>query len=183
MSHEIKKMPALFGVMGEFSSVKKLQHAAEAASKAGFSVMDAYSPFPIEGLAELMGKKRTRLPRLVFIGGVTGLITGLALQIFTTVVDYPMNIGGRPLLSLPSFVPVSYELTILLASLSAAIGMLVINGFPEPHHPLFNVKDFEKASRDGFFLCIESGDPKFDASQVGQFLKGAGAEKVYDVPN
>jgi len=174
--------PPLHGVMAKFNSPADLVEAANQARLAGYKVMDGYSPFPVEHLNEAMGRKNTRLPLLVLLGGIAGALTGYGLQYYTMVIAYPMNIGGRPLHSWPSFIPVSYELTILFASFTAALGMLAINGFPQPYHPVFNVEAFAAASDDKFFLCIESTDPKFDAVRTTEFLKGLKPEGVYEVP-
>lgn len=171
-----------FGILGEFKSPEALIHAAEKFRDAGFKKMDGYSPFPIEPLTEALGVAPTRLPRLVLAGGITGLLTGLSLQVYTTVIDYPINIGARPLFSLPSFVPPMYELTILFAAFSAAFGMLLLNGFPQPYHPVFNVQRFrETASVDGFFLIVEATDPAFNEARIRQLFTEVHAEGVYDV--
>ena len=132
--------------------------------------MDAYSPFPIEGLSEAIGFRKTRLPQIVLAGGIIGCIGGFALQYFTSVIDYPINIGGRPLFSWPAFVPITFECTILLAAFATVLGLLGLNGLPEPYHPVFNVSRFALATRDRFFLVIESKDPKFDRDKTWRFL-------------
>lgn len=180
--HHAATAPKSFGIMGEFQSPEALIAGAQVFRDAGLTHVDGYSPFPIDGLIEAMGKKHTKLPFLVLMGGITGLCTGLGLQIWTTAIDYPINIGARPLVSVPSFIPVSYELTILLAALTSAFAMIALNGLPRPYHPVFNVERFAKAgSVDGFFLCVESTDPKFDAAQIRQLFAQAKAEGVYDV--
>jgi hypothetical protein len=182
MHHGATTAPKAWGIMGEFKSPEALIAGAKVFRDAGLTHMDGYSPFPVDGLIEAMGRRHTRLPRLVLAGGVTGLLAGLGLQIWTTAIDYPINIGARPLVSVPSFIPIAYELTILLAALTAAFAMIALNGLPLPHHPVFNVERFAKAgSVDGFFLCVESTDPKFDANQVRQLFAQAKAEGVYDV--
>jgi hypothetical protein len=143
--------------------------------------MDAYSPFPIHEMDEAIGIKRTILPFLIFGGGILGAIGGVGLQYFVHVVDYPINVGGRPFLSAPAFIPVTFECTVLLAALTAVVGMLVLNGLPQPYHPIFNAPRFALASRDKFFLAIEATDPKFDHGETTQFLQGLNAREVFDV--
>jgi Protein of unknown function (DUF3341) len=171
----------LYGLMGEFDSPETLLTAARGAFAEGFRKMDAYSPFPVDGLAEALGFRRTLVPLVVLIGGIIGCIGGFFLQYWVSVIDYPINVGGRPLNSWPSFIPVTFELTILLAALSAFFAVLALNGLPMPYHPVFNVDRFELASRSRFFLCIESSDPKFDRDNTRRFLETAGAQGVYEV--
>lgn len=185
MSHAAtapKSPGPLFGMMGEFKTPEALMEAAKVFRDAGITRMDCHSPFPIDGLIEAMGRKHTKLPFLVLCGGITGLCTGLGLQIWTSAINYPINIGARPLVSLPSFIPVSFELTILLASLTSAFSMIALNGLPLPYHPVFNVERFRKAGAvDGFFLCVETEDPNFETAKVRELFAKAKAEGVYDV--
>jgi len=167
--------------MAEFNSAQALVDAAKQAAAAGFTKMEAYSPVPIEELNDIIHRKRTGLPRLVLAGGLTGMATGFALQYWTSAVDYPLNVGGRPFATWPAFVVPSYELTILFAALAAAIGMFALNGLPQPYHPVFNVERFSMASSDTFFLVIESGDPRFDHAATTRFLEEQGPKGVYDV--
>jgi hypothetical protein len=176
-----KSAAPIYGLMAEFDSPEALVAAARSAFTAGFRKMDGYSPFPVEGLAEALGFHRTRVPLIVLIGGITGCLGGFFLQYWASVIDYPINVGGRPLNSWPSFIPVTFELTILIAALSAFLGVLALNGLPMPYHPVFNVDRFELASRNRFFLCIESGDLKFDRDATRKFLEGAGSLGVYEV--
>lgn len=162
--------PLVFGLMAEFHSSTELVEAAEQATKAGYSQYDCYTPFPIEELHEAMPHRRNWLPFLVLMGGLIGGLAGFSLAYFTSTVIYPLNVGGRPFNSWPSFIPITFECTVLLASLTAVIGMLGLNGFPMPYHPVFNEKRFALASRDRFFLCIESTDPKFDLDETWSFL-------------
>ncbi|NIP18513.1 MAG: DUF3341 domain-containing protein, partial [Xanthomonadales bacterium] len=145
--------------MAEFHEPDSLLAGVERAREAGYRKMDAYSPFPIEGLAEALGFRRTRIPLVVFLGGLVGCLGGFFLQYWVSAVDYPLNVGGRPLFSWPAFIPVTFELTILVAAFAAVLGMLGLNGLPMPYHPLFHVERFALASRDRFFLCIEADDP------------------------
>jgi len=171
----------MFGLMAEFDSPEALLTAARAAFANGFRRMDAYSPFPVEGLAEAIGFHRTRVPLIVLIGGILGCLGGFYLQYWVSVIDYPINVGGRPLNSWPSFIPVTFELTILVAALSAFFGVLALNGLPMPYHPVFNIERFQLASRNRFFLCIEARDPKFDVDGTRQFLEGTECQGVYEV--
>jgi hypothetical protein len=171
----------IYGLMAEFDRPEELRSAAQQAYAAGYRRMDAYTPFPVEGLAEALGLHRTRLPLVVLLGGIVGCIGGFGLQYYASVIDYPLNIGGRPLNSWPSFVPVTFETTILCAALAAVLGMLALNGLPMPYHPVFNVPEFQRASRDGFFLCIEAADPKFDAAQTRTFLESLNPREVSEV--
>jgi hypothetical protein len=171
----------LYGFLAEFESPEALKEGVRAARQQGFRKLDAYTPFPVEGLAEEIGVGRSPVPAITLAGGVIGLLTGVVMQYYSSVYDYPLNIGGRPLDSWPSFVMVSFELTVLFAGLSAALSMLVINGLPKPHHPLFNVTRFERVTQDGFFFCIEATDPLFHAERTWQFLEGLKPEGVYAV--
>jgi hypothetical protein len=172
---------SIYGLMAEFDSPEALVAAARSAFAEGFRKMDGYSPFPVDGLAEALGFHRTRVPLIVLIGGIIGCLGGFFLQYWVSVIDYPINVGGRPLNSWPAFVPVTFELTILIAALSAFLGVLAFNGLPMPYHPVFNVDRFELASRNRFFLCIESGDPKFDSDRTRKFLESVGSQGVYEV--
>ena len=176
----MEKIP-IFGLMAEFHSPETLVDAAQRAFQEGFRRMDAYTPFPIDGLSEAIGFHRTRMPLIVLIGGLIGCIGGFFLQYWVAVLDYPINVGGRPLNSWPSFIPVTFELTILIAALSAFFGVLALNGLPMPYHPVFNVKQFELASRNRFFLCIEAADAKFDREGTWKFLQDMSPEGIYEV--
>lgn len=171
----------LYGVMAEFDTATELVDAARAVRDAGYKRTDAFSPFPIHEIDEALGIKRSILPVLVFFGGITGLLLGISLQVFVHYIDYPMNVGGRPFLSWPSFVPPSYELTILLAGFTAVFGMLFLNGLPRPYHPVFNVPRFSLASREKFFLLIESADEKYDYEETRSFMESLKPQEVFDV--
>ena len=178
---ETTRAPTIYGLMAEFDGPDALLEAARRSFAEGYRRMDAYSPFPIDGLAETIGFHKTRLPLIVLIGGIVGCIGGFYLQYWVSVIDYPLNIGGRPLNSWPMFIPVTFELTILLAGLSAVLGLLALNGLPMPYHPVFNVERFQFATRNRFFLCIESADPKFDHEATRRFLESCGPQGVYEV--
>ncbi len=167
--------------MAEFDSSTELVAAAERIRDAGYTKTDAFSPFPIHELDKALGIKRSILPYLVFGGGILGLLSGLGLQYFTHVIDYPIIVGGRPYFSLPSFVPPAYELTILLASFAAVLGMLFLNGLPKPYHPVFNVPRFNLAMREKFFLVIEREDPKFDYEETRSLMEDLNAQEVFEV--
>ncbi|HUE54787.1 MAG TPA: DUF3341 domain-containing protein [Candidatus Udaeobacter sp.] len=173
----------IYGVMGEFETPEKLIHAVEKAREAGYRRFEAFSPFPVEGLSEAMGLKRNLVPLITLIGGLTGGIGGFGFQYWVAAITYPLNIGGRPFNSWPAFIPVTFELTILGASLAAVFGMLALNGLPQPHHPVFNVHRFSHASADRFFVCIESRDPKFQLAETARFLQGLEAHHVSEVSN
>lgn len=178
--HTAETVNPIYGLMAEFDTPEEILAASERAVGEGFTKVDAYTPFPVEGLHEAI-RFDTRLPMIVLAGGLLGAISGMALQYFTEVIDYPKNIGGRPLFSWPAFVPASYELTILFASFAAVIGMLALNGLPQPYHPVFNVPQFRLASKDKFFLVIESDDPKFDLEGTRAFLESLNPGGVFEV--
>jgi hypothetical protein len=171
----------LYGLMAEYNAPEALLEATQRAYAAGYRRMDAYSPFPVEGLADALGFTRPQLPLLVLGGGIVGAIGGYMLQYYTSVITYPLNIGGRPFHSWPAFIPVTFETTILVAAVTAVLGMLALNGLPRPHHPVFNVERFERASSDQFFLCIESEDMHFDYEDTKQFLISTAPREVTDV--
>jgi len=171
----------IHGLMAEFHSPEALLHAAERAHRQGFKRMDAYTPFPIEGLSEALGVHDRRVPLIVLLGGIAGCLGGFFLQYWVAVIDYPLNVGGRPLNSWPAFIPVTFEMTILFAALAAFLGVLALNGLPMPYHPVFNVEQFELASRNRFFLCIEADDPDFDRDGTWKFLESLGPDGVYQV--
>ena len=161
----------LYGLMAEFATPTALVEAAERARLEGYRQMDAYSPIPIEELSEALGLRRTRLPILVFLGGLLGGIAGYGLEYWTQAIAYPLNVGGRPYNSWPQYIPVTFETTVLGAALSAFVGMWALNKLPMPYHPVFNVPAFARASTDRFFLCIEAKDPKFDVEDTRRFLE------------
>ena len=181
MAHTPETSNALHGVMAEFDTGNALVEAARKTMAQGFTKVEAYSPVPIEELNDIIHKKRTVLPMLVLGGGLAGMGTGFGLQYWASAIEYPLNVGGRPLATWTAFVVPSYELTILFAALTAAIGMIALNGLPQPYHPVFNVERFTLASSDKFFLVIEAADSHFGQEQTGQFLRGLGAKGVYDV--
>ncbi len=170
------------GVMAEFDSPEDLLNATKRAYEAGYRRMDAYSPMPVDGLADALGMKDNRVALITLIGGICGTLGGFYLLYWICVVAYPHNVGGRPLNSWPAFIPITFECLILLSALSAMIGMFALNKLPQPYHPVFNVPDFDRASQDRFFLCIESSDPLFRAVEAVEFLREAGGERIAVVP-
>jgi hypothetical protein len=164
------KQRGIYGLMAEFEDPNALVAAARKAHEEGYRKLDAFSPFPIEALSEAIGFHKDRLPLLVLLGGIFGCFGGYALCYWVSVIEYPINVGGKPFHSWPSFIPVTFETTVLIAALTAVLGMLALNGLPEPYHPVFNVRRFALASRDRFFLLIESSDPKFERDTTWRFL-------------
>jgi hypothetical protein len=177
----MKASHAVYGLMAEFDDPSSLVAATERAHHEGYRCMDAYSPYPIEELHDALGAHTTRLPFIVLIGGICGCLGGYGLEYWSSAIAYPLNIGGKPLHSWPAFIPVTFECTILVAALSAVLGMLALNGLPQPYHPVFNVPRFALASRNRFFLCIESKDPKFDVEATRQFLETLDPREVTTV--
>ena len=173
------KRTGVYGMMAEFDSVNALMDAANRTREAGYKKIDAYSPFPVEGLAEAIGFHHDEVPLVVLIGGIIGGLTGYLMQYWISVVSYPVNVGGKPYHSWPAFIIVTFEMTILFAGISAVFGMLALNGLPMPYHPVFNVPRFAFATKDRFFLIVFSSDPKYNPVEVRGFL--AGAESAFDL--
>jgi hypothetical protein len=171
----------LYGLLAEFHTPEALIEATRRAYKDGYRQMDAYTPMPLEGLPEALGSQRTWVSTLVFLGGAAGCVGGFGLMFWITCIAYPMNVGGRPFYSWPAYIPPTFEMTILLASLTAVIGMLALNGLPQPYHPVFNVPRFQLASQDRFFLCIEARDPRFNLDATKAFLLALGPVEVSEV--
>lgn len=181
MSHEAPKGPQLYGIVAEFEDPDAILSAAKRTREAGYERIEAYSPFPVHGLSHIVGGEDHRIKWIIFFGGVIGAIVGFGLQSWVSMVAYPHNVGGKPLFSWPAFIPITFECMVLFASGAAVIGMLGLNGLPRPHHPMFDAKNFERCSRDRFFLCIEADDPSFDSKEVSKFLGSLGALEVSEV--
>jgi hypothetical protein len=179
-AHHEEVEVGIYGLMVEFLHPEALLDAVRKVSEAGYKKVDAYSPFPVHGVAEALGAT-TILPWLIFGGGVSGALAGFGMQVAANF-HYPINIGGKPLVSWPSFMPITFELTVLLASATAVLGMLFLNGLPQPYNPVFNVPGFDKATQDRFFLCIEADDPKFDLDETSRFLEGLEPHSITEVP-
>lgn len=170
-----------YGLMAEFDTTEQLVKAAERCRAEGYRYVNAYTPFPVEGLAEALGFRRSSVPLITLIGGLLGGTGGFFMQYWMAVISYPQNIGGRSLNSWPMFIPVTFELTVLGASVFAVLGMLALNKLPMPHHPVFNAPRFALASNDRFFLCIEAKDPKFDRARAEKLLESLNAHDVCEV--
>ncbi len=179
---ETMKRRDIFGLMAEFGSPDDILEAARKASASGYVRLDAYTPFPMEELTDALRLKHTKLSLFVLCCGIAGCLTGFFMQYFAATTDYPLNIGGRPLNSWPQWIPITFEMTILFSAVGTFIGVFFRNGLPRPVHPVFNVDRFEHASRDKFFLCIESSDPKFDAQETRNFLQSLNPEHIHTVP-
>ena len=174
--------PKLYGLMAEFDSPESVLAAADRVRLEGYSRADAFAPFAIQGLGEAIGARRTRKPLIVLIGGIVGGLTGFIMQWYANVISYPQNIAGRPANSWPAWIPITFELTVLGASLSAIVGMLILNGLPQLYHPVFNVARFQMASRDRFFIAIEAKDAKFDRQATRVFLESLNPLAVDEIP-
>jgi hypothetical protein len=177
-----KRITGLYGVIAEFSDPQALLDAANRAREKGYTEMDAFSPFPIHGLAEAVGFNKTRLSAIVLVMGLLGGIGGFFMCWYANVISYPLNIGGKPLNSWPAWIPITFECAILLAAFGAVFGMLALNGLPMPYHPVFNVRRFDQASRDKFFLVVQARDPKFNLDEVRDFFDTLQPREIVDVP-
>ncbi len=175
------KHPDSYGVMAEFATPETLLVASRTARERGYRDLEAFSPYSIDGLAEVVGFRRNRVPLLTLLGGIAGGVGGYFMQWYSAVVDYPINSGGRPFHSWPAFVPATFELTVLGAALAGFFGMLILNGLPRLHHPVFDAPEFDLASRNRFFLCIRSQDDRFIRGEVHAFLQSLNPIRVVDI--
>lgn len=171
-----------YGLLAEFRTPQQLLDAAEKAHQAGYIHSEAYAPYPVPGLEHAMHLKKTKTAMLFLIGGILGGLTGFLMQVYSCVLSYPIDVGGRPLYSWPAFIPITFELTVLGAGLTGGLGMLALNGLPQPYHPVFNCPAFDLASQDRFFFCIETRDPKFHPDETKAFLAGLNPSAVFEVP-
>jgi hypothetical protein len=171
----------LYGLLAEFPGGESLLEAARRARERGYRSMDAFTPFPVEGLSEALGHRRSLLPWIVLAGAISGGLAGYGLQLYLTLFHYPINVGGRPLHSWPAFIPITFELAVLGGALAAVLGMLALNRLPTPYHPLFAAPGFERATQNGFFFCLEAADPLFDRSETRRFLHELGPVEVIEV--
>jgi hypothetical protein len=181
MSHAVDTRPAIHGLLAEFDSAQALLNAAHKVRAAGFTKTDAYSPFPVHGLAEALGFREHLVPKFVLAAGLAGAAAGYGLEYWAQVIEFPLNIGGRPLFAWVSFIPPAFETTILFACFTAALSMLALNGLPQPYHPVFNAPRFSLATQDKFFLAVEATDPKFDLQRTRDFLAGLQPREVVTV--
>lgn len=180
----MKPPTPIHGLVAEFETAEQLLAATRQARQQGYRDMDAYTPYPVEGLATELGLGRTCIPLIVLLGGLVGAGVGFFMQYWTMAVDYPINVGGRPYNSWPAYIPITFELMVLVAALAAIVGMLYLNALPQPYHPIFNVPRFERASQDRFFLCIEASDPHFDRQGTGEFLASLHPQgEIVEVPH
>lgn len=177
-----KNTANLYGLLAKFDTPEDLIAAANRAYEAGYRKMDAYTPYPVEGLSRAMRLKPSPLPLLIFAGGVAGGVAGFAMQAFATVIDYPQNIGGRPLFSWPAYIPITFEMVVLTAALSGILGLFLFARFPQPYHPVFRSDDFnDHASQDGFYLGIEASDPKFNLENTRRLMQELGSINVTEL--
>lgn len=172
----------LYGLLAEFATADALIDAARRAREAGYRKVEAYSPFAVEGLDEAVGAEPDHVALITLLGGIAGAVGAYFMQWYSAVIDYPIVSGGRPFHSWPSFIPITFELTILGAALAAVLAMLILNGLPQLYHPLFNVPDFDLASRNRFFLCLPAGDAQFDADKAKRFLESLKPLLIREVP-
>lgn len=179
--HPATRQGSLYGVVAEFDTPEAIMAAAEKAREAGYKKMEAYTPFPVTGLDEALGQSNTRLGWVVLLMGTVGALAGFFMQWYANVVFYPLNIGGKPLNSWPNFIIITFECTVLFAAFTAGLFMLARNGLPQPYHSIFNTPNFETATRDHFFLCLEAEDENFDSTQARRFLEGLNPLRVSEV--
>lgn len=172
----------LYGIVAEFTDPESLLHAARRAYTSGYRRMDAFTPYPVDDLAEAIGMRRTWVPLITLLCGIAGGLGGYGMQAYSAIVDYPLNVGGRPLHSWPAFVPVTFELTVLCAALGAVVGMMALNGLPRPNHPIFETPFFAERNQSRFYLCIEATDRRFERRATTEFLHTLAPAEIWEVP-
>lgn len=168
----------LIGVLAEYDSPSAVYEACKKIKKEGFKKFDSYTPFPVHGLEKAMGLGPSYLPWIVLFAGTSGAILAMGFMIWTCAYDYPLNIGGKPTFSIPAFIPITFEVTVLFSGLTAVFGMFLLNNLPKYYHPLFNIKKFAKVTDDTFFVMIEAKDAKFNVDNVSEFLRNTQAKSV-----
>lgn len=176
-----KPTSTLYGIVAEFDTPEELMAASRKVRDAGYKKIDAFAPFPVEGLSEAIGFKDKLIPTLMLIGGIVGIIWGLGVQVFSLGWSYPLNIGGRPIWSWPNYIPITFEATVLTCAFTGVVMMFALNGLPQLYHPIFDAPNFDRASTDKFFLLIEARDAKFDLASTKQFMQGLGTERVSEI--
>jgi Protein of unknown function (DUF3341) len=180
----VSQSASIYGLMAEFDDPHDLVEATAKTTDAGYKCVDAFAPFPVDGLSDALKLKPSKVSLCVLIAGLCGCAGGFALLYYCSVIAYPINIGGRPLNTFPMWIPIMFECTVLCGGLTSAISMILLNGLPLPHHPVFNLKRFvDNASTDKFYLCVESADEKFDLEQTKAFLLNLHPRGVYEVEN
>ncbi len=184
MHHEPEPNP-LYGLMAEYDDADEFLAACEKVRDAGFTKMDGFAPFPVHGMSEALGLPQSKLPAMILTGGILGGLAGFFMLYYANVISYVWNIGGRPPNSWPAWIPITFETTVLGAGFTAVFGMILLNGLPQPYHPVFNVKAFEQASQTRFFVLIETADPKFDLLETAKFFQTMTPTPmvVHEVPN
>jgi hypothetical protein len=173
----------IYGVMAEFTTPEAVLLAARRAHREGYRQVEAYTPYPVEGLADALGSRHTRVPFVVLVAGLIGAGAGYFMQYWSMAVNYPFDVGGRPPNSWPVYIPITFEVMVLVASFAALFGMLFLSGLPRLYRPIFNVPRFVRATQDRFFLCVEATDPRFDRERTKQFLAGLNPDEVTEVPH
>ncbi len=182
MSEHTESTPAVYGLLAQFDTAQKMVDATRKANEAGYTCLDCFSPYPVGEAADAMNFKTSEMGPVMFIGGLLGATAGFLMQYYLGGYQYPVNIGGRPFFSWPSFIPITFEMMVLTAALSGVFGLIAVCGLPQLYHPLFNVPSFARASGDRFFLCIEAIDPKFDLNATREFMNGMQSLEVAEVP-
>ena len=177
-----QKQPEYYGLAAQFDSAEAIMAAAEKVHAAGYRRVEAYTPYAVKGLSDALGFGRTGVPLIVLVGGALGALGGYFMLWYANVISYPWNVGGKPPNSWPAFIPITFEMTVLGASLLALFGMLALNGLPQPYHPIFKAPHFELATQTDFFLCIEASDPKFDPAAVRTILEELKPVAIVEVP-